>query len=77
MAQLKDPHHFASFINSSKDHITLAEVAEPQYLTVGRETEDEIGLSEIVKRMVWPEENQEGHGQMDTDLIVFYAQTKL
>ena len=62
VAHLKDPHHFANFINSSEEHITQAEKAEHQYLTVGRETEDEIGLSEIVKGMVWSEENRKDFG---------------
>ena len=62
VAHLKDPHHFANFINSSEEHISQAEKAEHQYLTVGRETEDEIGLSEIVKGMVWSEENRKDFG---------------
>ena len=61
VSQLKDPHHFANFINTSEEHITQAEITEHQEWTAGG-ADKSGGISEIVKTMFWSKDTKECHG---------------
>jgi len=58
VTKLKDPQHFANFINSSEKHITNEEIAKHKYWTSGEKSlQEENGLSKIVKSMFWSKPN--------------------
>ena len=62
VSHLKDPHHFANFINSSEDHITQAEIAEHREWMEGRSEDESGGMADIVKTMFWSKNTRECHG---------------
>ena len=58
VTKLKDPQHFANFINSSEKHITNEEIAKHKYWISGKKSlQEENGLSKIVKSMFWSKPN--------------------